>query len=667
MVIVWDLSPGSEILTIPLSGGPGRVAYSYDGSKLVVSQGDNGTVMIYDAKSGEESLTIQKEYQTSILDVDISTENLLIATASLDGTTDIWDATTGELILSLPVQDGRINQISFSPSGEQLAIASDDFSVSIWSASAGELIQDYEIGSGALSLAFNLDETLLAVGSKAGLLKVFDLRSGDQRYMFHGHTGSIEALSFNPTGTLLASASQDSTTIVWDVETGQAIHTIAAYSLPITDISFDPEGSTLAMVGADGVSRIWKVADWEEILTLTADEFTKGSYYGLAFSPDGKHLTIAGANAIRTFTLDIEELIYLARQRLTREFTYYECITYLHSDECIENEQVAISTQLTTIDETETKVCQITDIGGLEDNAINQNVYQGILTGASRFDWQSMVIETIGFGNFTNYIEDALAANCDLIITIYSDMSGVAQGFAEVNPDVNFLMLDYIGESVPENVWTQIYAIDQAAFLAGYAAASVTNTGVVGTFGGVNNPSVAAFMIGFEQGVYYYNQKNDTEVKVIGWDSTQNEGLFIGDFCCFEEGYQLTEQLIAAGADIIMPVAGPFPGFGAVEGARINENILIVGVDIDWAKALPQYADVILTSVEKRYNISVVSTIATIDQGEFQGGLHIGTLASGDVGISPFHHFDELISPAVKADLAEIVTGIMSGDIATTP
>ena len=666
-VFVWDLYPGSDLQTITLLDGPGQVVFSHDGSKIVSPQGENGMLTIYDAISGEALLTMQNDDQANSLDVDMSSDDSLIATAGIDGTADVWDAETGELVISLPQRDGRINQVSFSPNGGQLGLVSENFSATLWDVNTGELIQEFGIDSGAKSLAFSSDDSLLAVGSEAGLLTIFDLHSSDEQLMLHGHTGSVDALSFGLSLNLLASGGNDGRVIVWDVETGQLLQTLSTYSAPVTDVSFTPDGSILAAVGTEGVIRIWDAANWEEILTLTTDSFTEGPIYGLAFSPDSKHLAVAGKNAIRIFTLDNEELIDIAQQRLTREFTFDECSMYLQGNDCFEYQNEESPANHLAANENIPKVCQITDVGGLQDNAINQNVYQGVMTGVSRFDWQYRIIETLGFGNFTKYVEDALASDCDLIVTIYMDMGGVAQSFAETNPEVQFLMLDYFSQTLPENAWAQIYAADQAAFLAGYAAASITETGVIGTFGGVNYPSVASFMIGFEQGVYYYNQKNGTEIKVIGWDSTQNDGLFIGDFCCFEEGYQFAEQLIAEGADIIMPVAGPFPGFGALEAARNYESILVVGVDIDWANALPQYADVILTSVEKRYNVSVLSTIAAIEQGEFEGNLHVGTLASGDVGISPFHHFEDLIPATVKAELAEIAAGIMSGDLQTTP
>jgi len=78
---------------------------------------------------------------------------------------------------------------------------------------------------------------------------------------------------------------------------------------------------------------------------------------------------------------------------------------------------------------------------------------------------------------------------------------------AEANPNQRFQIMDFVYDQPLENVWMQINAADQAAFLAGYVAASVTKTGKVGTFGGIDIPSVTDFMDGFTLGVKYYNGK----------------------------------------------------------------------------------------------------------------------------------------------------------------
>ncbi len=68
------------------------------------------------------------------------------------------------------------------------------------------------------------------------------------------------------------------------------------------------------------------------------------------------------------------------------------------------------------------------------------------------------------------------------------------------------------------NVRGTFFATDQAAFLAGYLAAGMTKTGAVGTFGGIELPTVTIYMKGFQAGVMYYNTKHSTNVKVLGWD-----------------------------------------------------------------------------------------------------------------------------------------------------
>jgi basic membrane protein A len=217
------------------------------------------------------------------------------------------------------------------------------------------------------------------------------------------------------------------------------------------------------------------------------------------------------------------------------------------------------------------------------------------------------------------------------------------------------------------NIWSQIYATDQAAFLAGYAAASITKTGRVGVFGGIDIPPVTDFMDGFTLGVDYYNNKNGANVEVIGWNVRKHEGLFMGDFCCAEEGREMTQQLLDQGADIILPVAGNGAGAGALYAVKTHGNAYIIGVDTDWTVSDPEYNDIILTSITKNYDISVVQVARAIVGHAFTGGVHVGTLKTGEVGLAPFHELDALVSPDVKADLEQVRKDIIAGKVKTKP
>jgi basic membrane protein A len=129
----------------------------------------------------------------------------------------------------------------------------------------------------------------------------------------------------------------------------------------------------------------------------------------------------------------------------------------------------------------------------------------------------------------------------------------------------------------------------------------------------------------------------------------------------------MTRQLLDQGADVIFPVAGTGAGAGALYAVKTHGNALIIGVDTDWAVTDPEYADIILTSIIKNYDVSVVQTVRAIVEGTFTGGIHIGTLETGEVGLAPFHELDSLISAKIKADLEQIKEDIIAGVIKTKP
>ncbi len=90
------------------------VDWSPDGDKLVSASGD-GTVRVWDAHSGEHLLTIN----ANVGKVRWSPDSSRLATASYDDGAQIWDATTGELLASFSYP-GRVAAVDWSPDGKQV-------------------------------------------------------------------------------------------------------------------------------------------------------------------------------------------------------------------------------------------------------------------------------------------------------------------------------------------------------------------------------------------------------------------------------------------------------------------------------------------------------------------------------------------------------------------
>jgi basic membrane protein A len=216
------------------------------------------------------------------------------------------------------------------------------------------------------------------------------------------------------------------------------------------------------------------------------------------------------------------------------------------------------------------------------------------------------------------------------------------------------------------NVLGQQYNSQEAAFLAGYLAAGVSKTGVVGTFGGLQIPPVTVFMDGYVLGAQYYNKLHSTNIQVVGWDPYSQSGFFSGNFSSTDDGVTMGKTLIDKGADIILPVAGSV-GLGTASIARDFGNIYIIGVDTDWYLTFPDYRNIILTSVMKNMDATTYTVIEAAFTGNYKGGVLTGNLANSGVGLAPFHDLEKIVPPELVAELEKIKGMIMNGEIQTKP
>ena len=313
------------------------------------------------------------------------------------------------------------------------------------------------------------------------------------------------------------------------------------------------------------------------------------------------------------------------------------------------------------------KVGQVTDLGGIDDKSFNATAWKGVTDAMALLqNIEGKYLESQQQTDYEKNINAFLSEGCDLIITVGFLLGDATQSEAEANPTQKFSIVDYAYDPMIPNVLGQVFNTDEAAFLAGYLAAGVTKTGKVGTFGGIQIPTVTAFMDGFDLGVQYYNRKHGTNVEVLGWDPASQTGLFTGNFESTDDGRTMGQSLMDEGADIIMPVAGPV-GLGTAAAALERGNTYIIGVDNDWYVASPEYASIVLTSVLKNMDITTFEAIKDVQAGTFAGGVTVGTLKNGGVGLADFHDLDSQVSDQLKAELEQVKADIIAGTIATKP
>ena len=313
------------------------------------------------------------------------------------------------------------------------------------------------------------------------------------------------------------------------------------------------------------------------------------------------------------------------------------------------------------------KACAVSDAGGWDDKSFNESAYNGLKAAQDSLGIQINTAESSSDTDFVPNVEAMVSDGCTLIIGVGFNLEQAIHKSAEQNTDLHYALVDSSFTDGQETVTLEngrplLFNTAEAAFLAGYAAAGMTNTGKVATFGGMKIPSVTVFMDGFVDGVDAYNKAKGTSVQVLGWDKATQNGSFTQDFDNQTLGKEQAQQFISQGADIIMPVAGPV-GLGAAAAAKADGNTWIIGVDSDWYVANPDYSSIVLTSVMKEIGASVEQSIKDSVDGKFSSDPYVGTLANGGVSLAPFHDFDAKVSDELKADLAKLTEDIKSGKL----
>ena len=311
--------------------------------------------------------------------------------------------------------------------------------------------------------------------------------------------------------------------------------------------------------------------------------------------------------------------------------------------------------------------CQVTDTGGIDDNSFNQTAWKGVQDAMAEFDIEGRFLESQAETDYDANINSLVDGNCDVIITVGFLLGDATEKAAKANPDQPFSIVDFAYDPPIPNVLGQVYATDQAAFLAGYLAAGMTQTKILGTFGGINIPPVTIFMDGFVKGVNHWNSEKGDTVTVLGWDLETREGLFTNNFDNLDDGRAFAQNLYDEGADIVLPVAGPVGLGSATLADELGvDRLKIIGVDADLYFTDSERQHVYLTSIMKRMDATVAQVIEATLSGNFEGGLLTGTLENGGVGLAPYHDMEELIPAELKSEIEALRADIIDGRISVS-
>ncbi len=258
---------------------------------------------MWDAETGQEILSL-KGHREIVRSVAWSPDGKRILTGSDDKTAKVWDAEKGQELLSLKGHTNTVWSVAWSPDGKRIVTGSGDKTAKIWDAQKGQEVLSLKGHTDRVwSVAWSPDGKRIVTGSgdlfgrNPGEPKVWDADKGHEVLSLKGHTSEITSVSWSPDSTRIVSGSRDNTVKVWDAEKGQEILSLKGHTGPVFCVAISPDGKRIVSGSGGGFddqfqplpgeAKVWDAETGQEVFSLKGHT---GVVTSVAWSPDGKRI-----------------------------------------------------------------------------------------------------------------------------------------------------------------------------------------------------------------------------------------------------------------------------------------------------------------------------------------------------------------------------------------
>jgi basic membrane lipoprotein Med (substrate-binding protein (PBP1-ABC) superfamily) len=324
------------------------------------------------------------------------------------------------------------------------------------------------------------------------------------------------------------------------------------------------------------------------------------------------------------------------------------------------------------------KIGLVTDVGTLNDKNFNEYSWLGTQDGASRIGAPApkSAVSTVS-ADIQKNIQSFVDQKFDVIVTVGFAATGDTYAAARKSPGIKFIGVDQapclnakgdidntfadcsgdMSKLTPNYQGIQWYE-QQPGYLAGIVAGSISKSHHIGAIGGTKVvPAVTNYILGYIEGA----KSADPNIKVeTGYVSAAPDKTAFADPAA---GNAFAKQMLSAnaGLDVLFQVAG-LTGNGVLQAA-CDAKIYGIGVDVDQFISTPDTAKCTVVSAEKKLKKNVSDAIFRIANKTDKGGVVKLDIKTDDVGLSPFHDFQSMITPDIQKKLDDAVAAMKAGTL----
>ncbi|MDJ0634053.1 MAG: hypothetical protein QNJ34_12760 [Xenococcaceae cyanobacterium MO_188.B29] len=269
---LWDLQPRKREQVIKKLPGEKVTHISFNpnrehGQQLAMGFAD-GKVMLYELDKEDRPSPLPSAHRGAIYGLRFSSDGKQLATASADGTFQVYDLESKVPISFQNIKKSPVYGISFSYDGKQLFTGSGDGMVRLWDLGQRKLVHQFRGHQGPiLHLSVSPDGEKLATASVNGTVRLWNLKGNLQDNLkdekpsveCKGHQRPVYWVSFSQDSEQLATASGGGRVRLWNLEGNELDKARCIHPAPVFCVNFIPDTQELVTACWDGKVRLWSL------------------------------------------------------------------------------------------------------------------------------------------------------------------------------------------------------------------------------------------------------------------------------------------------------------------------------------------------------------------------------------------------------------------------
>jgi basic membrane protein A len=280
--------------------------------------------------------------------------------------------------------------------------------------------------------------------------------------------------------------------------------------------------------------------------------------------------------------------------------------------------------------------------GSIADQGYNAAAYAGLMAIEENLGAEVAYTEMVPIAEYEEAFRNYAAEGYDIVLGHGFEFGDPIEVVAPEFPDTSFLVVN--GIVAGDNYASLLHQNHETAYVCGYIAARMSETGKLAAIGGFAYPVIVEQLEAYRLGAESVDPS--IEVTIAYLDTWDDIAL----------GKEAALAQISAGADCIFHVADA-AGIGVIQACD-EEGVRAIGFAYDQNELAP---DTVITSTIIDYPQMMTQAVTDIQDGSFEfGTVHLYGLETGVIRVADYHG---LVPEDIAAEAADVQQQIIDGEI----